>query len=140
MTKQVVRELSLFTGAGGGLLGTHLLGWRPVGYVEYNEHCQKILNQRILDGILPEAPIFGDVREFCKKYAKAYKGMVEVVAAGFPCQPFSAAGRQRAADDERNMWPATADVLRKVCPPPRTLGKRTRTSCAVARLLRNRHR
>lgn len=42
-----MRELSLFTGAGGGLLGSHLLGWTPVGYVEYDDYCQRIIAQRI---------------------------------------------------------------------------------------------
>ena len=108
-----MRELSLFSGAGGGLLGSHLLGWTTVGYVEYDEYCQKILCQRINDGDLPKAPVFGDVRRFITDgYAKAYKGLVEVVSAGFPCQPFSVAGKQRAVQDERNMWPATAEVLR----------------------------
>jgi DNA (cytosine-5)-methyltransferase 1 len=57
-------ELSLFTGAGGGILGTHLLGWTPVGYVEFNDYCQRVLKARIQDGHIPEAPIFGDIRAF----------------------------------------------------------------------------
>lgn len=112
-----MNELSLFTGAGGGLLGTHLLGWRPVGYVEWDDYCQRVLAARIRDGILPAAPIFSDVRAFLREgYADAYQGMVDVVTAGFPCQPFSVAGKQRGADDERNMWPATIGVIRAVRP------------------------
>lgn len=112
-----MRELSLFTGAGGGLLGTHLLGWQPVGYVEWNDYCQRVIAARIADGFLPVAPIFTDVREFAQSgAADQYRGIADVVTAGFPCQPFSVAGKQQAADDERNMWPATASVIRSVRP------------------------
>jgi len=112
-----MRELSLFTGAGGGLLGTKLLGWEPVGYVEWNEYCQQVIAARIRDGYLPAAPIFTDVREFVQSgAAEQYRGFADVVSAGFPCQPFSVAGKQAGADDERNMWPATADVIRIVQP------------------------
>ena len=110
-------ELSLFTGAGGGLLGTHLLGWTPVGYVEYDDYCQRIIAQRIKDGFLPRAPIFGDVRTFANEgYAASYTGLVDVITAGFPCQPFSTAGKRAGVDDSRNMWPATIDIIRVVRP------------------------
>ena len=112
-----MNELSLFSGAGGGLLASKLLGWRTIGYVEFNDYCQRVLRARIDDGILDEAPIFSDIRAFLSEgYAESYQGMVDVVSAGFPCQPFSIAGKQRGEDDERNMWPATIDVIRKVRP------------------------
>jgi hypothetical protein len=85
-----MRELSLFTGAGGGILGTHLLGWTPIGYVEWDDYCQRVLAARIADGLIPSAPIFGDVREFVQSgAAEQYRGFADVVSAGFPCQPFS---------------------------------------------------
>lgn len=112
-----MRELSLFTGAGGGVLGTLLLGWEHIGYVEYDDYCQKIIAQRIKDGILDEAPIFGDIRAFISDgYAEAYQGMVDVITAGFPCQPFSVAGKRAGEDDERNMWPATIECIRIIRP------------------------
>ncbi len=112
-----MKELSLFTGAGGGVLGTKLLGWTTIGYVEYEPYCQQIIRQRIEDGILDAAPIFGDIRAFVQDgHAGAYQGMVDVVTAGFPCQPFSVAGKRQGADDERNMWPATLAVIREVRP------------------------
>jgi DNA (cytosine-5)-methyltransferase 1 len=112
-----MRELSLFSGAGGGLLGTKLLGWEHLGYVEFNEYCQKVIRQRIEDGILDRAPIFSDIRAFIDEgYADSYQGMVDVVTAGFPCQPFSVAGKQAGEDDPRNMWPQTIDVIRRVRP------------------------
>jgi len=112
-----MRELSLFSGAGGGLLGTKLMGWTHCGYVEYNDYCQRVIRQRILDGILENAPIFGDIRAFLNEgYAASYQGMVDIVTAGFPCQPFSVAGKQQGEDDSRNMWPETLAVLREVRP------------------------
>jgi DNA (cytosine-5)-methyltransferase 1 len=112
-----MRELSLFTGAGGGILGTHLLGFTPIGYVEWDDYRQRVLAARIADGFIPAAPIFGDVREFVQSgAAERYCGFVDVVTAGFPCQPFSGAGLMLGADDPRNMWPATRDAIRVVQP------------------------
>jgi len=112
-----MRELSLFTGAGGGLLGTKLLGWEPIGYVEWNQYCQKIIRQRIIDGFLPNAPIFGDIRAFISEgYAASYTGLVDVITGGFPCQPFSNAGKRLGADDHRNMFPETAECIRVIRP------------------------
>lgn len=112
-----MNELALFAGAGGGLLGSRLLGWRTVGYVERDDYCQRVLAARIKDGLLYEAPIFGDIRSFLDQgYAGRYRGVVDVVTAGFPCQPFSCAGKRAGADDERNLWPATAECLRVVRP------------------------
>jgi DNA (cytosine-5)-methyltransferase 1 len=69
-----LNELSLFSGAGGGLLGTKLLGWKTIGYVENNEYCQKVILQRIKDGILDSPPIFGDIRKFISEgYAESYQ-------------------------------------------------------------------
>lgn len=112
-----MQELSLFTGAGGGVLGTHMLGWKPIGYVEWDEYCQRVIAKRIRDGILPNAPIFGDIRTFINSgCAELYRGVTDVITGGFPCQPFSVAGKQLGADDPRNMWPATIDVIRIVRP------------------------
>jgi DNA (cytosine-5)-methyltransferase 1 len=113
-----VRELSLFSGAGGGLLGSkYFLGWETIGYVEYEEYCQKVLKQRIEDGLLDAAPIFGDIRAFISEgYAESYKGMVDVITGGFPCQPFSVAGKGLGEDDPRNMWPSTIECIRIIRP------------------------
>ena len=112
-----MKELSLFSGAGGGVLGTQLLGWETIGYVEYNKYCQQVIAQRIEDGCLDNAPIFSDVNAFISEgYADAYKGMVGVISAGFPCQPFSVAGKKAAKDDPRNCWPQTLDIIRRVRP------------------------
>jgi DNA (cytosine-5)-methyltransferase 1 len=114
-----MNELSLFSGAGGGLLATqHLLGWRAIGYVEYNDYCQRVLAARIRDGLLHDAPIFGDIRAFIDQgYAERYRGVVDVVSGGFPCQDISCAGRGAGIDGERSgLWGAMAEVVRQVGP------------------------
>jgi DNA (cytosine-5)-methyltransferase 1 len=112
-----MKELSLFTGVGGGVLGSKLLGWEAVGYVEWDKYCQEILSKRIEDGFLNKAPIFGDIDQFIKSgAAKKYAGYVDVVTAGFPCQPFSVAGKKRGQDDERNKWPQTLECIRLIRP------------------------
>lgn len=107
------RELSLFSGAGGGLLGTKLLGWRPVCYVEKDPYCQRVLQARIRDGYLDDAPIWDDINTFD---GRRWRGCVDIVTAGFPCQPFSMAGRRKGDSDERNLWPDTVRVIREVGP------------------------
>lgn len=112
-----MRELSLFSGAGGGLLASHLLGWTPCGYVERDEYCQRVIAARIADGILPSAPIFNDLHRFNESgAADEYRGIADVVSAGFPCQPYSSAGWQRGADDDRALWPATRETICRVQP------------------------
>ncbi|HOL96850.1 MAG TPA: DNA cytosine methyltransferase, partial [bacterium] len=112
-----MNELSLFAGAGGGLLAGRLLGWRTVGYVEWDEYCQRVIARRIRDGLLHEAPIFGDIRAFIDQgYAAGYQGLVDIITGGFPCQPFSVAGKRLGEDDPRNMWPATLECLCVVRP------------------------
>jgi len=110
-----MRELSLFSGAGGGLLGTKLLGFTHIGYVEHDKYCQQVIAQRIKDGFLDEAPIFSDVREFTH-IAKEYRGYADLVTAGFPCQPFSVTGKQQGENDEKNMWPSAISIIRAVRP------------------------
>ena len=111
--------LSLFTGAGGGELAfQHLLtGFRTIGYVEIDDYCQRVIAQRIKDGLLDNAEIYGDIRTFIAEgYAEAYQGQVDVITAGFPCQPFSVAGKQLAEKDNRNLWPETIKTIRIVKP------------------------
>ncbi len=112
-----MRELSLFTGAGGGLLGTKLLGWKAIGYVEKDPYCQKVLMQRIQDGCLDSGPVFSDIGEFIVGgFAAAYRGVAQVVTAGWPCQPHSVAGDRLASADERDKWPETREVVRLARP------------------------
>lgn len=114
MNVVALRELSLFSGAGGGLLGTtHLLGWQTVCYVEWDRYCAKVLSARIDDGYLHDAPIWDDVQSFD---GRPWRGHVDVISGGFPCQPFSTAGTMGAGADERNGWPDTRRIIRDVRP------------------------
>ncbi len=108
-----MNELALFAGAGGGLLGGRLLGWRTICYVERDFYCQKVIQARIKDGFLDDAPIWDDVKTFD---GKPWVGLVDVVSAGFPCQPFSVAGKQKGENDERNMWPDTIRIIGEIRP------------------------
>ena len=113
-----MNELSLFSGAGGGLLATkHFLKWRTIGYVEQNHYCQNIISQRAKEGLLDSAPLWGDINEFIESGAvDQYEGVTDVVTGGFPCQPFSVAGRRKGKDDGRNCWPQCIEVIRRVKP------------------------
>ncbi len=109
-----MRTLHLFAGAGGGLLADLILGHEPVCAVEWDAYCCEVLRERRDDGWFPGLEVWeGDVREFP---AEEWQGRVDCVHAGFPCQPHSVAGKRRGADDDRNLWPATADVLRAIRP------------------------
>ena len=116
----MMNELSLFTGAAGGVMGTKLLGFNHIGYVEYEPYCQKVLKQRIADGILDAAPIFGDVRKFISEgYAESYKGMVELVTGGFPCKDISCAksvGYKGIEGEHSGLWKEMAIVVRQIRP------------------------
>lgn len=108
-----LRELALFAGGGGGLWGSHLLGWRPVCAVEWERSAQQILIARQRDGIFPPFPVWDDV---CTFDGGPWRGRVDVVTGGFPCQPFSVAGKRQAGDDLRNGWPDTARIIGEVGP------------------------
>lgn len=112
-----MNELSLFTGAGGGVLGTSLLGFTHVGYVEVNDYCQQIIAARIKDGFISNAPLFSDIKAFNREgYAASYTGLVDIITAGFPCQPYSQIGKHKADQDERNLWPETLATIKTVQP------------------------
>ena len=114
-----LRELSLFSGYCGFTLGLRLAGLniRTVGYVDHEPYIQKLIAQRIKDGFLDDAPIFGDVKLFLSEgYAASYQGLVDILTAGFPCQPHSTAGRRLGASDPRNLWPELAECIGVVRP------------------------
>lgn len=108
-----MHELALFAGGGGGLLSGTLLGWETVAAVEIDPFCREMLLRRQIDGVLSLFPIWDDARTFD---GRPWRGMVDVVSAGFPCQPFSVAGKRLADSDERNLWPETARILGEVRP------------------------
>lgn len=86
-----MNELSLFTGAGGGLLASRLLGWSTVCAVELEPYARKVLLQRQAEGHLERFPIWDDV---CTFDGNPWRGSVDIVSGGFPCQNISAAGKR----------------------------------------------
>jgi DNA (cytosine-5)-methyltransferase 1 len=109
-----MNELALFAGAGGGILGGHLLGWRTVCAVEWESYPASVLCARQNDGFLPPFPIWDDVQTFD---GKPWRGIVDVVSGGFPCQDISAAGKGAGIDGERSgMWGEMARIIHEVRP------------------------
>ena len=109
-----MNELALFAGAGGGILGGHLLGWRTVCAVEWEQYPACVLAARQNDGFLPPFPIWDDVQTFD---GKPWRGIVDVVSGGFPCQDISAAGKGDGLDGERSgMWKEMARIIGEVRP------------------------
>ena len=109
-----LRELALFAGAGGGILGGHLLGWRTVCAVERDAYAAAVLAQRQTDGCLKPFPIWSDV---CSFDGKPWRGIVDVVSGGFPCQDISAAGTGAGIDGKRSgLWREMARIISEVRP------------------------
>ena len=114
MNKENLNELALFAGAGGGILGGKLLGWRTVCAVEWEQYPASVLCARQNDKILSPFPIWDDVQTFD---GKPWRGIVDVVSGGFPCQDISAAGKGAGIDGERSgMWGEMARIICEVQP------------------------
>jgi len=111
---KALNELALFAGAGGGVLGGHLLGWRTVCAVEWDAYAASVLVARQNDGCLPPFPIWDDVQTFD---GRPWRGRVDVVSGGFPCQDISSAGRGSGIGGKRSsMWKHMARIIREVRP------------------------
>ena len=109
-----MNELALFAGAGGGILGGKLLGWRTVCAVEWEQYPACVLAARQNDGLLESFPIWDDVQTF---NGTSWRGIVDVVSGGFPCQDISAAGKGAGIDGERSgMWREMARIICEVRP------------------------
>ena len=109
-----MNELALFSGAGGGILGGKLLGWRTVCAVERDAYAAAVLAQRQNDGLLHPFPIWSDV---CTFDGRPWRGIIDVVSGGFPCQDISAAGKGAGIDGERSgLWSHMARIFDEVRP------------------------
>lgn len=111
----VLRALELCAGYGGFSLGFKLAGVpvRTVAHVERDAYAAATLVARMEDQTLDQAPIWSDLTTFD---GRAWRGRVDLITAGFPCQPFSAAGQRRGVDDDRWLWPAIGRIIRDVGP------------------------
>jgi site-specific DNA-cytosine methylase len=109
-----MNELALFAGAGGGILGGHLLGWSTICAVEWDAYAASVLVQRQNDGSLPAFPIWDDVQTFD---GRPWRGRVDVISGGFPCQDISAAGKGAGIDGKKSgMFQHMARIVGEVQP------------------------
>jgi DNA (cytosine-5)-methyltransferase 1 len=106
-----LNELELFAGAGGGILAAQLLGHRTVCAVESNPYRIRRLMQRQNEGHLPPFPIWDDVRTFD---GHPWRGIVDCVSGGFPCQAYSSAARGKNVADD--LWPEMRRIVADVAP------------------------
>jgi len=99
---------SLFSGIGGFDLAADWMGWENVFHCEIAEFPRKILNH-----YWPNAECHEDIKktDFTK-----YRGTVDIISGGFPCQPYSAAGKRLGKEDDRHLWPEMLRVIREVKP------------------------
>jgi len=108
--------LSLCSGAGGIDLGLTIAipGYRTVGHVERETFAAATLVARMEDATLDYAPVWDDVASFD---GRPWRGAVDIVTAGYPCQPFSVAGKRLGTEDPRHLWPHVARIIGE-CEPP----------------------
>jgi DNA-cytosine methyltransferase len=99
---------SLFSGIGGFDLAAHWMGWENAFHCEWMEFPRKVL-----DYYFPEADSHVDI---CKTDFKKYEGNVDIITGGFPCQPFSMAGKRKGSEDERYLWHEMLRTIQEVKP------------------------
>lgn len=112
-----VYGVALCSGIGGLELGLRLaLGrsYHTICYVEREAFAAACLVARMEDKVLDLAPVWSDLTSFD---GRAWRGLVDIVSAGYPCQPFSPAGKRRGEDDPRHLWPHVRRVVRE-CEAP----------------------
>lgn len=103
-----IKHASLFSGIGGFDLAAKWMGWENVLSCEIDPFCQKILKYHF-----PTTTHYGDIRQLD---GTKYQGQIDVLTGGFPCQPFSTAGRRRGTEDNRFLWPQMLRVIREIQP------------------------
>ena len=104
---KLLKVLDLFSGIGGFSLGLHSTDiFDTVKFVEFDEFCQKILKKNF-----PNVPIEGDIKNVRGKEFEA-----DIIVGGFPCQPFSVAGKQKGRDDNRYLWPEMFRLVKEIKP------------------------
>lgn len=117
--RMVLRSLSCCAGIGGLDLGVKLacdeasVDLRTICYVERESWAAACLVARMEDTALDRAPIWSDLTTFD---GRRWRGVVDLLLAGYPCQPFSVAGSRKGHDSEKNLWPAVARIVRETAP------------------------
>lgn len=105
----MLRHLDLFSGIGGFALGLQRTGgFQTIGFCEIDPFCQKVLRKH-----WPDVPIYEDVRSLD---ADGFRGTADIITGGFPCQPWSVAGNQEGAKDDRDLWPEMVALIEGIQP------------------------
>lgn len=103
-----MKVISLFAGIEGFGLAAHKVGWEVVASVEWEQFPQLVIKKNF-----PNTEIHGDIKQFD---GRKYRGTIDIVCGGFPCQPYSLAGKRKGKDDDRHLWPQMLRVIREVQP------------------------
>jgi len=103
-----MRHGSLFSGIGGFDLAAEWMGWENVFHCEWNEFGQKVLHH-----YWPNAETFTDIT---KSDFTKYANKIDILTGGFPCQPYSMAGKRKGKEDERHLWPSMLRAIREIKP------------------------
>jgi len=103
-----MKHLDLFSGIGGFSLACEWAEIETIGFVENDAYCQKVLRKH-----WPQIPIVEDIRDVEED---SFPRPVDLITAGFPCQPFSVAGKRGSTKDDRYLWPETLAVIKAVKP------------------------
>ena len=103
-----MKYIGLFEGIAGFSEAADWKGWETIAWVEWNQFCQKILSQKY-----PNAKQHGDIRttDFT-----VYRGYCDILTGGFPCQPYSLAGKRKGKEDDRHLWPEMLRAIREIQP------------------------
>ncbi len=103
-----MNHASLFSGIGGFDLAAEWMGWTNVLHCERDPFCQRVLKYHF-----PNAKTYNDVKTFD---GTEWRGRVDILTGGFPCQPYSSAGKRLGKDDERHLWPEMCRIISEVAP------------------------
>jgi len=112
-----MNHASLFSGIGGFDLAAEWTGWNNVFNCEWEEFPRKVLKHHF-----PNAKQYEDIKDF---KATQYRGRIDVLSGGFPCQPFSTAGLRKGTEDDRHLWPEMLRVIGE-CQPRWVVGENVR--------------